>query len=188
MGPACRKVPHGLRRLLAGGEAAVVLAAVSVAVRLLPEPHLARLVRRSAANVPRDESADAVALARFVGRAVERVAAVLPWRPACLVRAVASAVMLRRRAIASEIHLGITGTEPVAAHAWVTVAGTVIEGGRVEVVVHLGTYGGAPVPDRPEERGVVGWSRRRSSSRRRRRIRPIRPAEMRQTYGREGPG
>lgn len=66
-----------------------------------------------------------------MGRAVERVARVLPWRPKCLPQAIATRWMLRRRGISSVGHLGVTDTQPMAAHAWVTVSGAVVQGGPV---------------------------------------------------------
>ncbi len=39
--------------------------------------------------------------------------------------------MLRRRGIASAGHLGVVGTAPLSAHAWVTVRGRVVQGGPV---------------------------------------------------------
>ena len=45
--------------------------------------------------------------------------------------------MLRRRGVACVAHLGVTGTEPFAAHAWITVRGTVVQGGPVRKAVEV---------------------------------------------------
>ena len=72
-----------------------------------------------------------------VGRAVERVARVLPWRPPCLPQAIATRRMLRRRHISSRGHLGVVGTAPLSTHAWVTVHGAVVQGGPLPHVEEL---------------------------------------------------
>ena len=75
-----------------------------------------------------------------IGRAVERVAAVLPWRPVCLPRALAVASMLRRRGVECRAHLGVTSTAPPEAHAWVTVGGVVVQGAPVNHVTELASF------------------------------------------------
>ncbi|MFV2103512.1 lasso peptide biosynthesis B2 protein [Micromonospora sp. LOL_024] len=77
--------------------------------------------------------------ARRVARVVDRVGHLLPWRPVCLPRAMTTRAMLRRRAIPCELHLGVTSTAPLAAHAWVTVDGRVVQGGPVAHVTPLAT-------------------------------------------------
>jgi Transglutaminase-like superfamily len=110
-------------------EAALALTVASLALRVLPRGRVSRLLGR-----PGPEHAAVGRLssrALGVGRAVERVAALLPWRPGCLPQAVAARAMLRRRGIACHGHLGVVSTRPLEAHAWVTVAGRVVTGGRV---------------------------------------------------------
>lgn len=75
-----------------------------------------------------------------MGRAVERVARVLPWQPACLPQAIATKAMLRWRGIRSESHLGIVREGTVGAHAWTTVGGTVVQGGPVSHVTELALF------------------------------------------------
>lgn len=71
-----------------------------------------------------------IQLARRVGRIVERGAGVLPWHPTCLRQSLATHWMLRRRRIASVIHLGIADVASMDAHAWVTVDERVVNGRR----------------------------------------------------------
>lgn len=73
---------------------------------------------------------------RFAGL-VDRVADVLPLPLNCLPRAMATRSMLRRRQIPCELHLGITGTAPLAAHAWITTEGVVVQGGPVKRITEL---------------------------------------------------
>lgn len=67
--------------------------------------------------------------ARHLSNLVARTAGALPWRPTCLRQALALRRMLRRRGVPCAIHLGVTGVEGFAAHAWVTVGTVVILGG-----------------------------------------------------------
>jgi transglutaminase superfamily protein len=66
--------------------------------------------------------------AERVGRAVARAATLLPWHPTCLRQALAVRRMLRRRGIASSLHLGVKNGAEWAAHAWVTVEGEPVAG------------------------------------------------------------
>ena len=69
---------------------------------------------------------------RAVGRIVQRVARRLPFDAKCLPQAMASQWMLRRRRIASQLHLGARRRQDgtVALHAWLTVSGKCVAGGR----------------------------------------------------------
>lgn len=89
---------------------------------------------------PASSSVGASAEAMLIGRAVDRVAAALPWHPVCLPRAVAVASMLRRRGIDCRAHLGVTSTAPPQAHAWVTVGGTIVQGGPIDHVTELASF------------------------------------------------
>jgi hypothetical protein len=68
--------------------------------------------------------------AERVGRVVAAVARRLPWHPSCLRQALAVQRMLRRRGIASRLHLGVAFASVSAAHAWVTVDGRPVVGRR----------------------------------------------------------
>ena len=130
-----------LRRFPLAAEAAITLAVASL--RLLWHP-------RSKTSALLGEARPSVALGPVrsdvsdetmrIGRAVERVAAVLPWHPVCLPRAVAVASMLRRRGVECRAHLGVTSTAPPEAHAWVTVGGVVVQGGPVDHVTELASF------------------------------------------------
>ena len=133
-------VRRQIARLLLGAEAAVVLTCATMAIRLLGPTRTTRLLGRAA----RSDSSEAGALpsdrVRHLGRAVERVAGFLPWHPKCLPQAIATKAMLRRRGIACYSHLGVINSDPVTAHAWVTVGGTVVQGGPVGHVTELALF------------------------------------------------
>ena len=121
---------HLLRRVPTALEAAVLLTGASVGVRVLPSVRTTRLLGRPGPVVAEDRGRPDPR-AWVVGAAVERVARLLPWKPKCLPQAIAARAMLRRRGIPSHGHLGVVGTEPLSAHAWVTVDGRVVQGGPV---------------------------------------------------------
>jgi hypothetical protein len=127
-----------LRRVGVGVEAATALTTAYIATRLLGP---ARLMRMLGSPQPAVTAQPGVSgdwrPARRIARAVDRVADALPWRPVCLPRAVATRTLLRRRGIPCELHLGIAGTAPLAAHAWVTAGGRVVQGGPVRHVTPL---------------------------------------------------
>lgn len=75
-----------------------------------------------------------------MGSAVSRAAGLLPWRPTCLPQALAARLMLRRRGIDFESHLGVIKTSPFKAHAWVTVRGTPIVGGPTHHATRVATF------------------------------------------------
>jgi len=136
MGP--RRARVGLaRKVLLGSEAVVLLIAASVAIRILPSPRVLRLLGRPAPPEPPSPPPAEPGHARLVGRAVERVSGHLPWRPLCLAQAIATRVMLGRRGIDCEGHLGVRTTAPFDAHAWVTVGDVVVQGAPIEGVTEL---------------------------------------------------
>jgi hypothetical protein len=131
-----RRLP---RRAALGVESAFALTLASLALRVLPRGTAHRLLGR--AQPVRDAPPGAAdARARLVGRAVERVARVLPWRPSCLPQAVATRAMLRRRGIPCEGHVGIVSRAPLGAHAWVTVHGRVVQGGPVRDATEVAAF------------------------------------------------
>jgi hypothetical protein len=117
----------------------VALTVATIAVRFTPERRTARLLgSRIAASGTGSPPAPEAAIR--VGRSVERVAASLPWRPACLPQALAVRAMLRRRGVECSVHLGMLDSLPRTAHAWVTVGGSVIQGGPVDRTVELARF------------------------------------------------
>lgn len=114
-------------------EALLALLLAWVMVFLLPP----RLTRRLLGGVERpgagsfSASIDVVARACGVCARLNRVAASLPWRSSCLVRAVAGTLLLRRRGIGgAAIRFGVRKTDAVLeAHAWLLLNDVILLGG-----------------------------------------------------------
>lgn len=116
---------------LLGIEAAGSLLLASFALRLRGRHNTAGLLGSASGPSASETQVHDSAEARRIGRAVSRVARVLPHEPTCLRQAIATRWMLRRRGIGCEAHLGVVSTDPFEAHAWVTVGGVVVQGGPV---------------------------------------------------------
>jgi hypothetical protein len=82
------------------------------------------------------------ARARAVRRSILKVAERLPWRSTCLVRALASRTLLRRRGIDCVIHFGVMRSDgKLIAHAWCEADGGVVCGGdETEKYTHLAGF------------------------------------------------
>ena len=128
-----------LRRSPLALEAAVFLTAASVAKCVLPGGRLTRLLGQPA-HPEHCEAGPPGAEAALVGYAVSRVARLLPWHPTCLPQALAVRMMLRRRGVACVSHLGVFQTQPVKAHAWVTVNGAIVQGGPVRHIAEVARF------------------------------------------------
>jgi Transglutaminase-like superfamily len=117
-------------RWLRALEAAVQLTRASLELRLRPASHTVALLGEHQTDARRDDVVGVAKLgeAEQVGRAVARVAHVLPWHPTCLRQALAVQRMLRRRKIACRLHLGVTHPSTGTAHAWVTVEDRAVVG------------------------------------------------------------
>lgn len=79
-------------------------------------------------------------LAEAVGRAVNGVAARVPWRANCLNRALAAASMLRAREVPHTLSLGVRRTNlnmGLEAHAWLQVGGRFVTGEGEQHTFHL---------------------------------------------------
>jgi Transglutaminase-like superfamily len=139
-----RSIRHPLRRFAQVGarrralliEAAVLLLAARVTLRVIPFPRLAaRLGEFVPPTDPRTlkvgarDDADAL-LAAEVSWAVTRAARHLPFEVVCLPQAMAARIMLKRRGVASVMHFGAAkGAEkPLDTHAWLDAAGVEVTG------------------------------------------------------------
>lgn len=115
------------RMLLA--EAALLVGAASVAIRLLPFRSIARIAGRPAVGERGDPD-----LARRVAWAVAAAARRSPLRSRCFDQGLAAQLLLRRRGVASVMHYGVARTDgELKAHVWVTADGEDVVGGRVAV-------------------------------------------------------
>ena len=102
-------------------EAAVTLAAASLAVAMLPFRRSMALVKPTRSNPCKpDTEVRATELVRW---AVTACARRMPVRALCLEQALASHWMLRRRSVRSMVHYGSARSEQgLKAHAWVRTA------------------------------------------------------------------
>jgi hypothetical protein len=129
-----------VRRRLPQIEAAVLVSVSQLGTRLLGSARLMRALGRARPPAgPTRLVPETSRRARRIAGTVDRVADRLPWHPVCLPRALATRAMLRRRGIPCEMHLGITSTAPLAAHAWVTSGGQVVQGGPIGHITPLAT-------------------------------------------------
>lgn len=135
-----RNVPLGtVPRLFLASEALGELTLARMAT-VLPERWYFRLYGLTPQTDERC-SADTALQPRvaLIGRAVARVANIVPFRAVCLQQALATRRMLRRRGVAAEIVFGLLsdadGSQPgdVVAHAWVEVSGLTANGWRQDL-------------------------------------------------------
>lgn len=119
-----------IRYWLGAAEAVPALGIAWLLVFVLPFRWTARWFGGAVAAAPTLPPAGRIDTALSVARRLERVAAHLPWRTTCLVRAIGGALLLRRRGIAATIRFGVSraGGE-LSAHAWLLVGDTIILGG-----------------------------------------------------------
>jgi len=102
------------------GEAAVLLAGASLAIRWLPFRRLVRLMGQGKPRPPQNE-ADPQAIRLAVERASRR----LPWRTVCFQEGMTVHWMLRRHRIDSRMHYGIRPEAArLSAHVWVEADGS----------------------------------------------------------------
>jgi|ERR1700728_876837 len=132
--------PKTMRRVYLR-EAAVMLVAARLAVRLFRPARILAWANRS----PRHIDRFAVDEVGWISWAVEHLGA-KPWMNAlCLPRALAAHAMLRRRGIASRLCLGVAREEgALTAHAWVEVGAEKVVGGHQAArFTRLGEFGKA---------------------------------------------
>lgn len=113
------------------GEALVLLAGCSIAIRLVPFRRLAALMGRArAVGTGQEAGAD-----RLVARcrwAVTAWADRVPWRTVCFQRGLALHLMLLRRGIGSRLNYGVKQDDGrgLQAHVWVSVGARTVLGGE----------------------------------------------------------
>jgi hypothetical protein len=122
-------------------EAAVMLVAARLAVRLVPPQRLFAWANRPPRRIRRFAADEA----EWVAWAIKTVAT-RPWmRTLCLPSALAAHAMLRRRGIESRLCLGVArngGT--LAAHAWIEIGDDKIVGGaEADGFTRLAAFGSA---------------------------------------------
>jgi hypothetical protein len=118
------------RLLLA--QAACLLAAVHLGLRLLPFRMLRRGLDRLARTLPRPV-APAAGYAARLAWAVPAAGRRLLGADSCLAQALAARCLLRRQGLPGELRIGVAkdGADRLVAHAWVESGGQVVVGGSV---------------------------------------------------------
>jgi len=99
---------------------------------LLPFRRSARILGLKAGEMAALVGDAQVEQAEQVGWAVRAAASRTPWHDSCLVQALATTAMLRRRQIPATLFLGVAKTATssgLAAHAWVCCGDSVVIGG-----------------------------------------------------------
>lgn len=99
-------------------EAAVLLAAASLTVKVSPFRLVARIAAMDVRGLPPADSTDTIAVVAWAIGAVARRAG---FRAVCIEQGLAAQVMLRRRGLASTLHYGVAKDKNagLAAHVWV---------------------------------------------------------------------
>jgi hypothetical protein len=122
-----------LGNYLMAAEAVIALGAYRLALRL----PFRWLVRTDQRDPPHPAAADCLPndpRARRVRRIIARVQPRLPWHSTCLVQALAARSMLRRRHVATVLHLGVArGEGLLQAHAWLEADGGYVCGGKAAI-------------------------------------------------------
>jgi hypothetical protein len=130
-------------------EATIALTVARLAVATLSTERLLRWASRPPRQIKRF---NAPMMAAMVSWSVDRVGA-KPWmKAACLPRALAAQLMLRRRGMASRLCLGVARAGGnLAAHAWLELAqAAVIGGGEVPRFTRLVEFGDGGATVRPK--------------------------------------
>lgn len=94
-----------------------LVAAISLSLRVIGFSRTCRILRSGHDTPPRQEATE-LSVQRHV-MATMRVKAHAEWAGQCLPRALALQFMLSRTGITSEVHVGVSGLQPLRAHAWV---------------------------------------------------------------------
>ena len=120
----------GWRQRLLLVEAMALLAAASVAIKLLPFRRAVKLGAHDTTSMPR--SGDQAALVSEARWSVEAAARRLPWRAVCFQQGIALQSMLRRRGIDARLHYGVRyeASNALEAHVWICDGDTIVIGGE----------------------------------------------------------
>lgn len=127
---------NSVKHLLFRIEAVIALTIAWALVFIVPLRVTARLFGAVEAPSRREPvRSGAEARSAAVIRRMERQAESLPWRSTCLVRALAGALLLRRRGIiGTAVRFGVRKTDGrLEAHAWLLLGDTVLSGDGVEI-------------------------------------------------------
>ena len=108
-------------------EALATLALASLAIRLLPFRKVIAVA--GGGTNQRNTVTDPATKARKTVWAVNAWGRRVPWKAVCFQRGLAVHLMLRRRGIPSHLHYGVSQSDGLKAHVWVSSAGRDVIGG-----------------------------------------------------------
>ena len=140
-----RRVRNQLTHYCLIGECLWELLRARRALRSFPFEDTARMLNLPLASV--QEITEPERIVRQVRGALGAIHRRIPWRPTCLMRAIAANRVLARRMIASNLVLSVTPASGsvVDAHAWLETCGIVVTGrGEKERYVPIYTFSNAP--------------------------------------------
>jgi hypothetical protein len=116
-------------------ESFVLLGVIRAAILLFPFRKLTGIMGLTQGDGPSSAEAIMSVNPTAIGWAVQAAAARTPWESACLVQALTGMAMLSRRGIKATLYLGVakdeSGTETMAAHAWLRCGDTILTGASV---------------------------------------------------------
>ena len=158
-----RRIRNQLTHYCLIGECLWELLRARRALRSFPFEDTARMLNVPLASV--QEITEPEQIVRQVRGALGSIHRRIPWRPTCLMRAIAANRLLARRMIASNLVLSVTPAAGITvdAHAWLETCGIVVTGrGEKARYVPIYTFTNAPatsskagtkdVRNAPEER------------------------------------
>lgn len=142
------RLPPEDRRRTARAAFALLRAKASLRASSIQRAHRDSLSR--GITPPVTPPAEALTVARSFARAVERAARGLPFSTSCLDRSVALQRLLQRQELATDLRIGVRQSpEGFAAHAWLELAGTVINDAE-DVHERYSAFSEAILPSRLE--------------------------------------
>jgi hypothetical protein len=119
------------RRLLL--EAVFLLGISRLAIWLVPFRKIAPRLGRLMVETEASATPDTEIISRKIAFCVHSAARNLPWECKCLVQAMATKAMLRRRGLQSTLYLGVAKApqNDLSAHAWLRFGSLTLTGGAV---------------------------------------------------------
>lgn len=122
------RLPFYLKRSIL--EAFLFTAVIRFCIVFLPVHKLASRLGTPLLETPDDLSSEQTITAREISFIVQKISQFTPWSSRCLVQALSTQIMLKRRKIPSTVYLGIAkeGCNALKAHAWLRCGNTILTG------------------------------------------------------------
>lgn len=112
-------------------EACLYLMLSCVVIKLIPFRRISSYLGKHMAISSEEINRSDEKVVSVVRQSVLRARSHLPWKSACLPKAMTAKFMLRRRGITSTLYMGVNKKETgeLSAHAWLQVGGLIVTGG-----------------------------------------------------------